>query len=32
MLGTEGGPHLAPYVTVSMGPVNACNFLRNKDI
>ena len=26
------GPHWAPYVTVSMEPVNACNFLRNKDI
>ena len=32
MLGTEGGPHWAPYVTVSMEPVNACNFLRNKHI
>jgi len=32
MLGTEGGPHWAPYVTVSMEPVNACNFLKNKDI
>jgi len=32
MLGTEGGPHRAPYVTVSIEPVNACNFLRNKDI
>ena len=32
MFGTEGGPHWAPYVTVSMELVNACNFLRNKDI
>jgi hypothetical protein len=32
MLGTEGGPHWAPYVTVSMEPVNAFNFLRNEDI
>jgi hypothetical protein len=31
-LGTEGGPHWSPYVTVSMEHVNACNFLRNKDI
>ena len=32
MLGTEGGPHWAPYVTVSIENLNACNFLRNKYI